>query len=66
MKPKTIRIEVEKPHEDLVDCHLVVNNVRGKTVRLKKEEFQQFVERAHHEVHNNGSNIELMNIILGK
>jgi len=64
--PKTVRIEVEKPHEDLVDCHMVVDDVRGKTVRLKTEEFQQFVERAHHEVHNNGSNIESMEIKFGK
>lgn len=66
MISRTIHIEVEKPHEDLIDCHLMINNVRGKTVRLKKEDFLQFLERAHYEVHNNGSNIESVDITLGK
>lgn len=57
-KPKTVRIEIEKPDQHLIDCHMHVNDVKHKTIRVQKHEFVMFLERITHEVYNKGSQVE--------
>jgi hypothetical protein len=63
---RAIRIEVERHNEHLIDCHMVIDNQRSKSLRLKKQNFRDFLERVHHEVYSKGSQIEELVLTLGR
>lgn len=66
MKPKTVRIEVEKPDQHLIDCHMFVGAKKDRTIRIKRDEFVLFLERLSNEVYTRGSQIEELTIRLTK
>lgn len=65
MTKKTVRLEVEKPDQHLIDCHLHVDDKKHSTIRIKKHEFSDFLERFHTEAYNRGTHVEELTITLG-